>query len=72
MTQHKKYDLRVIEGPAGWSTEIIRRASAKKTVVSKQQAGFATESEARAWGETELKAFLKGLAEKNQREAKRD
>ena len=65
MTKVKKYDYRVVQGNAGWKTEIIRRASSKKTVISKSQDGFATESEAQDWGQRELKSLLETLAERN-------
>ena len=38
-------------------------------VVSKQQDGFATEADAQAWGETELKSFLHQLEQRNKRRA---
>lgn len=65
MTKGKKYDYRVVPGKTGWSAEIIRRVTAKKTVVSKSQDGFATELEAQAWGESELKSFSQNLNERN-------
>ena len=71
MTKGKKYDYRVVENNKTWTTEIIRRASSKKTVVSKSQAGFSTEAEAQEWGQTELKTFLKNLKESNQRRAEK-
>lgn len=61
MTQRKKYTCRVSQTDSSWTIEIVRRVTAKKTVVTKQQGGFATEAEAQAWGETELKALLKKL-----------
>lgn len=59
-----KYDFRVIQVADSWKAEITRRATAKKTVVSKQQDGFASEEEAREWGERELKALLETLAQR--------
>ena len=71
MTKGKKYDYRVVPGDAGWRAEIIRRVTAKKTVVSKSQDGFATEPEAQAWGESELKSFSENLNERNKVRAKK-
>ena len=73
MTQSKKYTYRVVQDDTGWTTEIIRRASSKKSIVTKKQGGFATESAAQEWGQTEVKAFLKNLnvREMEKRRAKR-
>lgn len=72
MTQSKKYDYRVVQDNTHWTVEIIRRVTAKKTLVSKNQTGFNTEAEAQAWGQEEVKAFLKqlNLNEQNKRRAK--
>lgn len=69
MTKGRKYDYRVAQDNAGWKAEILRRASSKKTVVSKSQDGFATETEALDWGQRELKALLETLAERNKQRA---
>lgn len=69
MAKGKKYDYRVVENKGTWSAEIIRRASSKKTVVSKSQDGFATESEAQTWGKDELKLFLESQDKRNKRRA---
>jgi Protein of unknown function (DUF3622) len=61
MMQSKKYDYRVSKDDAGWTTQIIRRVSSKKTLVTKSQGGFASEAEAQAWGQDEVKTFLKNL-----------
>ncbi|WP_299073288.1 DUF3622 domain-containing protein [uncultured Paraglaciecola sp.] len=70
MTQSKKYDCQITKGNAGWTTKIIRQVSSKKTVVSKRQDGFSTESEAQEWGKEEMKGFLKNLNERNKRRSK--
>ncbi len=72
MAKGKKYDYRVVEnsGSSGsWTAEIVRRASSKKTVVSKSHDGFATESEAQACRQNELKSFLEGQEKRNKRRA---
>jgi len=58
MATGKKYDYRITELEGTWRAELTRRASARKTVVSKAQEGFTSEAEATAWAETELKALL--------------
>ena len=67
MAKAKKYDCRVAQDDAGWTAEITRRVTSKRTMVSKSQDGFATESEAKAWGEEALASFLKNLEERNKR-----
>lgn len=66
MPKSRKYDIRVTQTEAGWTGEIIRRASAKKSVVSKTQDGFATQEEAQAWADKEMVVFL-ALNERNKR-----
>lgn len=70
MTKSKKYDYRVFQDDTGWTAEILRRKTARVTIVSKSQSGFATESEAEDWGQTELKSFLNSLNERNKRRSK--
>lgn len=67
MTKGKKYDYRLEQYDTFWKAEITRRATAKKTVISKSQDGFATESDARTWAERELKSLLENLHERNKR-----
>ena len=67
MAKGKKYDYRAVENSGFWTAEIIRRASSKKTVVSKSQSGFTTESDAQEWGQNELKLFLQNLDQRNGR-----
>lgn len=71
MAQNKKYDYQVIQDNATWTTKIIRQVTSKKTIVSKRQDGFTTESEAQAWGEEEIKLFLQHLNERNKRRSQR-
>lgn len=67
MASGKKYDYRVVQDGSRWTAEITRRMTSKKTVVSKSQGGFATESEAQEWGQKELKTFSRNLNERNRR-----
>ena len=71
MSKGKKYDFRVVAGENGFKTEITRRMTSTKTVVSKSHDGFATEAEAQAWGQTELKVFLGTLTERNKRRSEK-
>jgi len=67
MAKGRKYEYRAIQDETGgaWTAEITRRVTSMETVVSKSQGGFATESEALAWGEEEIKSFVKNLVEQN-------
>lgn len=70
MTSGKKYQFKAIQNDSTWTGQIIRRVSSKRSMVSKRQDGFASEAEANAWGEVELKAFLVKQGERNTRKSK--
>lgn len=67
MSKNKKFAIRVVEKRAGWTAEITRQVTSRKTLVSKRQAGFETEELAQAWAENELLGFVKNQAERNER-----
>ena len=67
MSKGKKYDFNLVLVDGSWTAEIVRKITSKKTVVSKSQAGFASEAEAQVWAETELKGFLQNQIERNAR-----
>ncbi|QUM75995.1 DUF3622 domain-containing protein [Moritella sp. 24] len=67
MAKGKKYDFNLVLVDGSWTAEIVRKITSKKTVVSKSQAGFASEAEAQVWAETELKGFLENQIERNKR-----
>ncbi|MFT5579735.1 MAG: hypothetical protein ACI9WS_002495 [Paraglaciecola psychrophila] len=69
MTSAKKYQFKAVQNDSNWTGQIIRRVSARKTMVSKQQTGFATQEQANSWGEVELKAFLVKQNERNTRKS---
>jgi len=73
MTESKKYDYRVVKDNSGWAVDIIRRVTSKKTLVSKRQDGFNSETEAQDWGQKEIKEFLKqhNLNQQQKRRAKK-
>ncbi|MDG2365807.1 MAG: DUF3622 domain-containing protein [Methylococcaceae bacterium] len=71
MKESKKYSIRTSQEKDTWSAEVIRRASAKKTIVSKTQAGFKTEAEATEWAEKELVLFTAKQSEQNKRRGKK-
>jgi len=69
MTSAKKYQFKAVQNDSTWTGQIIRRVSARKTMVSKRQHGFASEAEAKAWGDIELKAFSVTQGERNSRKS---
>lgn len=71
MSTNKQYNALVSkdETTGLWRAEILRRASSKRSVVSKMQDGFATEVEANKWAETALAEFL-ALTQRNKRQSK--
>jgi len=71
MTKGKKYDYRIKQDNDSWAVEIIRRKTAKETVVSKSKSGFSSESAAQEWGQTELETFLQNLSERNKSRAEK-
>ena len=70
MTTGKKYDYRVAKTKAGWSAEITRRVTSKRTAVSKSQDGFASEAEALAWAKKELEQLIKNVSERSKLRAR--
>ena len=72
MAKSKKYVYRVVQDKTSWTTEIIRRVTSKKTVVTKSQSGFPDVDEAEEWGKSQVKEFVKthNLIERNKRRSK--
>jgi hypothetical protein len=73
MKTSKKYHYQVIQDGKSWSTEILRRVTAKTTVVTKRQDGFASEAEAQTWGQETVATLLKktNLGEMSKRRARK-
>lgn len=71
MATGKKFDYRITEAEGTWRAELTRRASARKTVVSKAQDGFTSEAEATTWAEAELKTLLGNVHSRQQAKKER-
>jgi hypothetical protein len=73
MKSSKKYQYQVIQEGKTWSTEVLRRVTARVTVVTKRQDGFASEAEAQTWGQETVAALLKktNLGEMQKRRARK-
>ncbi|MDG2682468.1 DUF3622 domain-containing protein, partial [Vibrio parahaemolyticus] len=51
MSKNPKFAIRVTEKRNGWSAEITRQVTSRKTMVSKRETGFDSEEKAQAWAE---------------------
>jgi len=71
MASGNKYAIQITQKESYWTADITRRVSRKETVVSKNQTGFATETEAQAWAEAELKGFMENQSARNLRRDKK-
>jgi len=71
MSQSKKYDFSLSQEQDTWNAAIVRRASAKKTVITKTQSNFKTEAEAKKWAEDELVLFTAKQSAQNKRRAEK-
>ncbi|WOH39228.1 DUF3622 domain-containing protein [Thalassotalea fonticola] len=68
MAKSQKYSVSVVEqNDSTWCAKIERQITSKKKVVSKQQDGFASESEATTWAEQELATFISAQQTSNKR-----
>ena len=74
MAKSKKYTYRLVQDNGSWTAEVVRRVTSKKSVVTKSQNGFATDDDAQAWGQAEVKSLVKStnLNERNKRRAKEE
>lgn len=73
MNTSKKYHFQVVQDGTAWRAEVLRRVTAKRTVITKQKSGFASEAEAQVWGQEEIRVLLKNsnTKELNKRRANR-
>ncbi|MGR5095143.1 DUF3622 domain-containing protein [Vibrio maritimus] len=69
MSENKKFTFRLTEKRNGWSAEIIRQVTSRRTVVSKREMGFESQELAQAWAEKELAGFIENQAKRNERKA---
>lgn len=67
MSKNKKYDIRIENTGTTWQAQIIRHASSKKTVISKQQNAFKSEESAQQWAEQQLQEFTSTQDASNKR-----
>ena len=67
MAKNKKYQCVVEKEGTAWLVQIVRQVTSKKTIVTKQQGGFASEQEAMVWGEEALQEFTAKQSTSNKR-----
>ena len=58
MTQTTKFASQITQDGEQWNAAITRRVTARRTAVSKQKKGFATEQEANEWATEALAGYL--------------
>ncbi|WP_094751884.1 DUF3622 domain-containing protein [Psychromonas sp. CD1] len=71
MAQNNKFEFQVKQDGENWNASIIRRVTARRTSISKQKKGFASEALATEWAEKTLTQFLESLQEGNKRKAEK-
>ncbi|ALG50874.1 TPA: DUF3622 domain-containing protein [Vibrio parahaemolyticus] len=69
MSKNPKFAIRVTEKRNGWSAEITRQVTSRKTMVSKRETGFDSEEKAQVWAEQELAGFIENQVVRNERKA---
>jgi hypothetical protein len=69
MSKNPKFAIRVTEKRNGWTAEITRQVTSRKTIVSKRETGFENEEQAQAWAEKELAGFIQNQVVRNERKA---
>jgi hypothetical protein len=67
MAKNKKYSANIETNGNTWTAQITRQITSRKTHVSKEQDGFASEQEAQEWAELQLAEFTKTQDTNNQR-----
>jgi len=67
MAKNKKYSFKIEQHGSTWKAQIVRQATTKRTVLSKEQKGFASKTEATNWAELQLQEFTTTLDKSNQR-----
>lgn len=68
-TPNKKFSYQLLEKRDSWSVEIIRQVTSRKTVVSKRESGFESETQAKEWAEKELQQFINHQIERNKKKS---
>ncbi|MBL4672833.1 MAG: DUF3622 domain-containing protein [Arenicella sp.] len=64
----KKYQSEVLQDGDSWTARITRQITSRKSHVSKQQEGLASEAEANAWVETNMAEFINTQKSANSRQ----
>ena len=67
MPTNKKYDFVIEQNGSKWVAKITRKASSKKTIITKQEDGFKSKEEAQSWAESTLEELTNTLKKSNER-----
>ena len=67
MSNSKKYQIKLEQKDSQWVAQITRQVTSRKTVVTKQQDSFTSESDAQTWAEETLAEFIKTQKSNNAR-----
>ena len=70
MPSNKKYDFIVEQNDSKWAAKITRKASSKKTIITKQKDDFHSQEEAQSWAESALEELTNTLKKSNERHGK--
>ncbi|BDU38163.1 DUF3622 domain-containing protein [Vibrio nigripulchritudo] len=71
MSKNRKFAIRVSEKRKGWTAEITRQVTSRRTMVSKRESGFESEAQAQDWAEKTLAEFVENQAKRNDRKAEK-
>jgi len=64
----KKYQSEVLQDDDNWTARITRQVTSRKSIVSKQKEGFASEGDAQAWVEITMAEFISTQKKANSRQ----
>ena len=67
MATGKKYDFIIEQKKSEWVAKITRKTTSKKTVITKEQDGFKSSEEAKAWATKTLTDLSTTLKKSNER-----
>lgn len=68
MATSKKYSYQLEKKDDFWRAQIIRKASSKTLIVSKEQEGFVSEEDAKKWAKEQLLVFTNTQSLSNKRQ----
>ena len=64
----KKYKSKISKDGETWVASITRQVTSRKSIVSKKQEGFSSETEAQSWADSNLSEFINTQKTANSRQ----